>query len=220
MTAAIDGTYSDAFFGTSESKKGYNKRLRAVVQSTMSEFAEQMGREGHAIHIVDSKSARSTSTKGGPQSITRDKYLDSVTIRMRRNRGRELPGLFNPSIIGDLFYEQSRPWEQILRDTQEKLLSAAKTTVNMVLDQAADKVTKDGILRYIIGPNVEPICEKLNQKVEEVLTPHQKGHPLTFNHYFTDNLQKKRQEELRKVTSDKIRAFFNTDPNSATGGWV
>lgn len=219
MTASIDGTYADAFFGTSETKEGYSKRLRAVVQCAMSDFAQRMAREGHAQEIVDSR-ARQSANKGGPQAVMRDKYLESVTIRMRRNRGRELPGLFNPSIIGDLFIEQAKPWGQILSETEERILSAARTAVNMILDAAADSVTKDGIMRYIIRPNMEPTVARLNRKVEEVLKPHTRGHPLTFNHYFTENLQKKRQGELRKLTAEKIRSFFNADPNNPDGGWV
>jgi GTPase SAR1 family protein len=226
MKAAIEGTYTDAFFGTSETKEGYAKRLRAVVQYTMAEFAKKMAQEGHATHIYDDNDDYDPNTeflparKRGVQMVSRDKYLESVATRMRRNRGRELPGLFNPAIIGDLFFEQSKPWESILRQTQQQLIAATKSTINLVLKNAADAVVKDGIMRYIIGPNIEPIIEALNAKIEDVLRPHQRGHPLTFNHYFTENLQKKRQEEIRKATADKIRGFFNADPFSANGGQV
>jgi hypothetical protein len=218
MKSAIDGTYDDGFFGTSESAMGYRKRLRAVVQCTMTDFADQMEREGHAQQIVDSKPVRQLSN-GGPQVLLRDKYLEQVAHQMRRNRGRELPGLFNPAIIGDLFFEQASPWLQIVNETVEKLIVAAQDTVGLVLDQAADAVTKDGVMRYTVRPNMEPIYAALYAKAEEVLLPHRKGHPLTFNHYFTENLQKKRQAETRKVVYEKIRSFFNVDATSGNG-WV
>ncbi|KAK4941259.1 hypothetical protein LTR10_018795 [Elasticomyces elasticus] len=218
MRSAIDGTYDDGFFGTSDSTTGYNKRLRAVVQCTMTEFAEKMEREGHAQQIVDSKPSRQAST-ARPQLLLRDKYLEQVTYQMRRNRGRELPGLFNPSIIGDLFFEQARPWLHIVNEATAKLIDATWRTVELVLDKAADSVTKEGIMRYTIRPNMEPICARLHVKAEEVLMPHRKGHPLTFNHYFTENLQKKRQAENRKFVFEKIRAFLNVDLTSSNT-WV
>ena len=167
LKAAIEGSYTDAFFGTSETKEGSTKRLRAVVQSTMTDFARTMAQEGHAVHIAESKTARTLANKGGPLSVPRDKYLESVTKRMRSNRGRELPGLFNPSIVGDLFFDQAKPWGDILQDTQEGLVTAAKATVNLVLDSAADAMTKDGIMRYIIRPNIEHITENLQKKRQE-----------------------------------------------------
>ena len=221
MKAAVEGTYTDAFFGTSETSEGYTKRLRAVVQCTMADFAQTMAQDGHAVEIVEAQPGRPSTNKNGPRVVNRDEYLESVTNRMRRNRGRELPGLFNPSIIGDLFFDQAKPWENIMLHTQDRLITAAKTTINLVLDATApNKLTKDGVMRYIIRPNMEPIVAKLNAKVEEVLRPHKRGHPLTFNHYFTDNLQKKRQEEIRKATAQKIKTFFNADPFDARGGWV
>ncbi len=221
ITAAIDGNYTDAFFGGSDTKQGYAKRLRAVIQSTLSDFAQTLAREGHALQIVDTVPTRPSLSKNGPQTIARDKYLEGVTIKMRRNRGRELPGLFNPSIVGDLFFEQSKPWERILRETQEKLLSAAKTTVHMVLKHVAvDNATMEGILRHFIRPNMNPIYDKLDMKVVEVIKPHQRGHPLTFNEYFTENLQKKRHEATRKATAEKIKTFFSNDRESVKSGYI
>ncbi|KIW12491.1 hypothetical protein PV08_09768 [Exophiala spinifera] len=207
MRSAVGGSYFDAFFGSSETSEGYNKRLRAVIQYKMAAFAEKMTKEGQDVQIVDEKIAaqfRGSSFK----VISRDKYLEQVTERMRRNRGLELPGLFNPSIVGDLFYEQAKPWSSIVGDTAEELVNSVRTTVDLVLDRSADSVTKEGILRHIILPNMDPICDKLYSKVEEVLRPHVRGHPLTFNHYFTENLQKKRQKQTSASVMAKLRSFF------------
>ncbi|KAK5193532.1 hypothetical protein LTR99_007084 [Exophiala xenobiotica] len=224
LKPAVDGTYVDAFFGSPDTAEGYSKRLRAVVQFTMKEFAEKMSLEGHALQIVDSKPAGQTN-KDGPPVMLRDNYLEQVTLQMRRNHGRELPGLFNPSMVGDLFFDQAKPWPSIVKETAEKLVAAARATINLVLDRSADTVTKDGIMRYIIRPNMEPICDRMNAKVEEILKPHIRGHPLTFNHYFTENLQKKRQEEVRKSMALKMRQFLTVpfggvDPSTSNGGYI
>lgn len=209
---SITGVYTDSFFGSSESKEGYDRRLRAVAQNELLEFAETMRVRGHAQEIVGTDPEEPECERGpsetGPQRISKEKYLTSVGFRMRRNRGCELPGLFNPAIVGDLFFDQARPWKGILQGTEGKLVAAAKTTVSLIVENICDAVTGVGILRYIIRPNMEPVIAELHAKVEEVLKPHTRGHPITFNHYFTENLQKKRQAASRARMAAKMREFF------------
>lgn len=40
VKAAIDGLYSDLFFGVASITEGYRKRLRAVLRNTLTDFAE------------------------------------------------------------------------------------------------------------------------------------------------------------------------------------
>ena len=53
MRNAIRGIYEDDFFGGSETNEGYNKRLRAVVQHSLTSLAGEMRVDGHAQEIVD-----------------------------------------------------------------------------------------------------------------------------------------------------------------------
>ncbi|KIW66260.1 hypothetical protein PV04_08459 [Phialophora macrospora] len=215
MTAAVEGVYVDGFFSDPDTRDGYSKRLRAVVSCAMDRFAEKMRREGHAQQIVSAQHQERQQSQG-PQMVLREDFIDSVRLRMRRNRGRELPGIFNPSIIGDLFFDQSKPWQQIFHDTEKVLNQAARATVNLVLEHVSDSVTRERILRHVVGPNLEPISTALHIKVNEVLRPHTRGHPLTFNHYFTENLQKKRQDQARTAMGEKLLKFFHG--NSAKDG--
>jgi hypothetical protein len=41
---------------------------------------------------------------------------------MRKSRGRELPGTFNPLIIGELFTEQCQSWRDITIGTKDTIL--------------------------------------------------------------------------------------------------
>lgn len=213
MKDAVGGNYSDAFFGNSDSDAGYDKRLRAVAQCMLSDFADQMRRRGHAQKIVE-ESVEPIPISSNPKVISKDEFLDTVLLRMRRSRGCELPGLFNPAIVGDLFFEQSKPWHHILNDTEEKLVSAAKTATATVIEHACDSTTADAVMRHIVRPNMETILLKLHEKVEEVLRPHTRGHPITFNHYFIDNLQKMRHQESRRVMAGKIKQFFSANPDA------
>lgn len=216
IKASIRGIYQDSFFGSSETDDGYVRRLRAVANSTLAELAETMRVKGHAQDIVDTHpSEQSARDDAHPEVILRAKYHESVIARMRRNRGWELPGLFNPSIVSELFFDQSRPWKQILQGTEERMVTAARTTVGLIIEHTCDSVTGNGIMRFIIRPNMESVISKLHDKVEELLIPHTRGHAITFNHYFTDNLQKKRKRGGEEALTNKLERFFGVNPASA-----
>jgi plasmid stabilization system protein ParE len=53
VKAAIDGVYTDGFFAGTKASEAYLRRLRAVVQNTLSNFAEQMRKDGYARIIQD-----------------------------------------------------------------------------------------------------------------------------------------------------------------------
>ena len=102
IKSAVDGIYNDRFFGSAVTEDGYRKRLRAVVQNTLTSFGETMRKEGQARVIIESSYERVLQ----PCEVSRSDYLEEVARLMRRSRGCELPGTFNPLIIGELFVEQ------------------------------------------------------------------------------------------------------------------
>lgn len=214
MQASIDGTYLAAFFGTSDTEEGYSKRLRAVVQNILKDFAQEMRLRGHAVALVDHAPNQEESLNTAPRLTSREDFLKYVEIRLNRNRGRELPGTFNPDIIGDLFFDQAKPWEGIMHYTREQLLNAAETTIELLLNHIVDPTTAEAIQLYLIQPNMKVVSKALAEKADEVLRPHILGRPLTFNHYFIDNIQKKRRDETRKVLANKLVAFFGKDPEA------
>ncbi|KAF3049263.1 hypothetical protein E8E11_009989 [Didymella keratinophila] len=114
--AAVDGTYNNDFFGDIKTNAGYQKRIRAVIQNLNQSFAETMAHEGHhygiANHPMDVP-IQICSPK--VKVVTRTNFLNHIEALMKRSRGCELPGTFNPMIILDLFREQSRLWEDLAR---------------------------------------------------------------------------------------------------------
>jgi GTPase SAR1 family protein len=214
VKAAIDGIYVDSFFGDPMTAPGYSKRLRAVTQNTLLQFADTMDRRGHAKQIVDRIDDES-EPEVVPLRILRSEYIDEVQELMRRTRGCELPGTFNPQIIGELFYDQAKPWTALVMSCKERLLDATKAMLNLVLDDATqDPKTYNGILRHIINPGLEPLRQSLQGKAEEVLKPHQRGHPITYNHYLTDNIQKARADHWGKLVEAELSEFFHIDLSS------
>jgi hypothetical protein len=52
-----------------------------------------------------------------------------------------------------------------------------------------DEATADALLREVINPLMEERYRDMTAKLVEFLTPHQKGHPIMYNHYFTKTIQ-------------------------------
>ncbi|KAI0122418.1 P-loop containing nucleoside triphosphate hydrolase protein [Daldinia grandis] len=167
ITKAKDGLYQDKFFGNAREEVEYQKRLRAVVQNTLTDFARTMRINGHARKIVEKASTND------PTEVLRDDYVLEVKDLMKRTRGCELLGTYSSLIIGELFREQSKPWRSWLERYSNKISQAVEFTVNKTLE-------------YI-----------LDSKMAEILRPHEDGHPITYNHYLTENVQKVRTGHYR-----------------------
>lgn len=211
--AAVDGTYNDPFFGDAKTDAGYQKRIRAVVQNLNQSFAEVMSVGGHSYAIrgpVEGEN-RSTGRRLGVVFITREKYLDRIEELMKRTRGRELPGTFNPMIISDLFLEQSKSWEILARSHIEKVARAVKTFLKHLISHIADASTYNTLFQALIEPALHTIVEDLKAKTTELLAPHQRGHPITYNHYFTETVQNVRRERSRADFTRIIQNFFGVD---------
>ncbi len=212
VKAAVDGVYVHEFFGVAMTPAGFRKRLRAVVQDILLNFAEDMGCEGHSQEITGDDSPQNKTSV--PEKISRSDFLKHVRELMRRSRGCELPGTFNPLIVGDLFYQQSRPWRRLLERYSERILDATKNTLELILLHTADETTSDGLSRAVIDPAMEKYTAQLEKKVNEIIRPHQQGHPITYNHYFTETIQKARQEHAKKDQARQLNAFFKIKPDT------
>ena len=163
---------------------------------------------------VKQKLKAGTFIKQNPPEISRDEYILEVKQLIERTRGCELPGTYNPQIVGELFFAQSKPWQSIVEATMHKLLDAARTMLNLALEYTCDQRTAEGLLHIVINPSMDSVKQLLELKTAELLEPHQRGHPITYDHALTDSIQKARQSEWSAKTESKVRAFFGTSVGS------
>jgi hypothetical protein len=205
VKAAIDGVYTDGFFAGTTAPEAYSRRLRAVVQNTLSDFAEQMRLEGHARIIQDQPVDRDERV------VSRSQYVKEVKVLMKESRGRELPGTFNPLIVTELFSKQCKPWKELVCALSERILDSAYTAVNSVLQHIADEQTARALLQDVVGLSLEGLKVNLATKVKEILEPHLSGHPITYNHYLTTNVQKAQAARHRRELEGRLRSFFKTN---------
>ncbi|KAK8859764.1 dynamin family protein [Apiospora arundinis] len=187
LKAATDGVYTDVFFAGSEETTAHATRLRAIVQNTLYEFAQEMHVKGHARTIQDGK------VGNDPRCISRSDYVNDVKVVMKESRGRELPGTYQPLIVAELFSKQCKPWKGLSMDLCDRILASSLTTVSAAI-------------RHIVDENT---AESIQQEVKEILDPHMLGHPITYNHYLTENVQKAQAARQRRELEDQLKSFFN-----------
>ena len=196
--AAVQGTYTDPFFGDALTDEGAEKRLRAVVQNTLTDFSSDMALRGKSRWIVDDDE----KYEGEVEAISRNDYIKEVEQLMRKSRGRELSGTFNPLIIGDLFVQQCQPWKRLAEGCLDKVVGATHVLINHILDEVTAPETRYSIL-HRINDGMEKVKSSLDQKTSEILAHHYKGHPLTYNKYLTTTVQRL-QEQRRKKNLEKF----------------
>ena len=204
--AAVDGTYSNPFFGSPRDLLDRNKRLRAVVQNLNLDFAKIMRLRGHDREIVETNPPKkyfiSEDSHSAPQVVSRAEFIQEIKSLLKYSRGRELPGMFNPLIVGEIFREQSKKWELLAREHLRDMELLLKSFLELTLSFLTDENTFEMILREIIDPSIDEKFRKAGEKLQELLEPHQKGHPITYNHYFTETIQNMR----RKFLEDDLKA--------------
>ncbi|KAI9658658.1 MAG: hypothetical protein M1821_002218 [Bathelium mastoideum] len=201
IRAAVDGFYSDQFFGSAKTEEGYLKRLRAVVQNALTHFAEEMRLNGQTRIIIEPYTENGRRVHQA--QISRADYIKEVKELMRRSRGCELPGTFNPLIIGELFTEQCQPWEGIAIAAKNFILEAVYQTTQAIIDHVAADETADAILGIING-GIERFQKGLDEKVVELLNPHSNGHPITYNHYLIENVVKAQDDRRHRRLEDAL----------------
>ncbi|KAI1144905.1 P-loop containing nucleoside triphosphate hydrolase protein [Nemania diffusa] len=206
--ASIDGNYTGPFFVTSDNCTQYFRRLRAVVQNTLMDFAKEMRTRGQAKRIVEHDVDDIT---GGLRSISRNQYIEEVKIIMRESRGRELPGSYNPLIVAELFSKQCKPWESLVGSLNRRMLASVFEAISAILRHVADEETAAGITRFIINPSMDTIKANLENRLADILHPHLSGHPITYNHYLTENFQKKQDERRRLDMEHRLTQFFGSE---------
>ncbi|KAK7959186.1 uncharacterized protein PG986_004040 [Apiospora aurea] len=205
MRAAIEGVYTHEFFASFGDNAAHAKRLRAVVQNTLYDFAEQMRTKGHARTIQDDEVGDDSDSR----CVSRADYIDDVKVLMKESRGRELPGTYQPHIVAELFSKQCKPWKGLVMDLSDHILSSSLLTVSEALRYIVDENTAESLLQDIVGPSIEDLKAGLNTKIDEILDPHMSGHPITYNHYLTENVQKVQAMRKRREVEDQLKSFFS-----------
>lgn len=209
---AIHGRYESKYFGDADTDDGYARRIRAVVNNLLDRFSDQIKVQGHKYEIV--QDPLETKPKVSPFRVSKAARLAKVKDLIKRNRGKELATISKEETITALFRDQSSPWVGLTNKYATAIFDAVRLAIFMALEATCDPVTKEGIIKSILKPALEDIKNGFDTAVEITLQQHLHGHPITFNSFFQENIQRLRNEHSIEDLSDKLETYFGKDPRT------
>ncbi|KAK3636443.1 hypothetical protein LTR56_014230 [Elasticomyces elasticus] len=198
--AALDGDYDTAEFVTFFNRS--DKRLRAAINDQTDHFADDMRRHGAQYHIHHGANARRSDCLPLPEgtspnffppyvisrvpswqtyNVPLDQYCTTLSDYIGQMRGRYLPGTVSPKLITAIFRQQSAPWEYIARRYVESCYDHIARFLEQAVVHAAGKYTADKLMERYFYPALDKASDALDSKVNELLWPYQKSHPMTAN---------------------------------------
>ncbi|KAF1949464.1 P-loop containing nucleoside triphosphate hydrolase protein [Byssothecium circinans] len=205
---SLRGIYSDDFFKLDPSNNSIPPaRLRTKIQDLNMAFAVAMYSKGHQYRIIDASpqasvqppySLPSTAINNynelsEPIDIHKSEYLEShIGNQVRLSRPSGLPSLVNPGVIGEVFRQQSKPWEAVARQHLSDVYDAVLAYLYEVLNRTMDTDTLNALMQEHIEPELEKRQQLLNEKLEELLIPFQKQEPITYDASFAFELEQTR----------------------------
>ena len=207
-TQAVEGTYTASwFFGNRKELDRFPRRLRSVVQNRLGDFADEMRRNGQSQYIVDSETEDDDDRepRDSPR-ISRSEYVTEVARALRYRKGRELPGLFNPLVVTDLFVEQCEPWSGMTRRLVEDILEAAHRATQEIVEEITASDVAEGVHK-VVHQGIEELKAELDAQVHELLESVMQN-AITYNPELTDTVQRIEQNRRKLKVQRLIRQTF------------
>ncbi|KAH0266898.1 dynamin GTPase, partial [Aureobasidium melanogenum] len=233
-TAALSGDYHDTdhgFFPHSELSSDQEvNRLRARVHQLNMGFSHTMREDGQKRKVVGQESDMpghrpfglpensssdspddGVSELGGKYTgdesqlrVTRGEMIEWVKETYRKNRGKELPGNTNHVLLSELFHVQSSRWSQLaeihIKDIQVIVGDFMHAGLGYVIQEEGVRWEISQLIHESLDKNARAGRSELERLLED-----EKQQPITYNHYYTDNIQKSRQDFLRNSIEKAMR---------------
>ncbi|KAL8838823.1 MAG: hypothetical protein Q9170_001978 [Blastenia crenularia] len=218
-TSALNGTYheTDSVFFSNHNRGGLSSRLRASVHLLNTEFSNKMRQNGQKRKVVeremDDDSDAEESPTDGQLFVTESEMKSWVKEVYSSSRGKELPGNYNHVLLSELFFVQSSRWHQIAEDHMNTVY---EVTVSFVKKALGHVIQDERILFDLLEITTASLQSNKKQAEEELnrLCHDEEQQPITYNHYYTDNVQKSRQDSTRQM----IREAMNEAKREDWGG--
>jgi len=221
--AAVNGHYEGEYFAHSANhafsveSSSTIRRLRAVIQYKNCEFSDLLRTHGYKYHISEHEEAEtdgkavkidvvpiiSTTEPVPPVHWSKSRAVDWVREVLVRTRGKELPGNFNPLLVGELFWEQSSKWQKMAEHHIEDVADVCSRFLDALL---REKCPKDVYTRLWSSKIEDALQLRFVGSVKEMerITEDIKSYPITYNHYYTDTIKKRRREREEKSLASCI----------------
>ncbi|KAF3098475.1 hypothetical protein TWF102_006036 [Orbilia oligospora] len=141
-----------------------------------------------------------------PKKVSRDQAIDHAIQVMKLSRGRELPGSFNPQVIGQLFREQSEPWRLIALLHLDAIATTCSVFVDMVLDRCTAPDLKKRLWASKVERSLKDAALSAKMELQRILDDKDR-HPITYSYTYAANVQRNRNIRIQQ----RIKEGFKDD---------
>lgn len=198
--AAVNGYYQDSYFHVSPTEtfslqsQNSLRRLRAAIQLANKEFEETVRLKGAKFRIPQdwNKKQIQVNHENKPMMLSEDETFEWVRQALTRSRGKKPLGNYNPLVISELFLEQSTPWIEWSVEQIKRVTVMCSTFVSTLLqNECPEDITK----RWTYTRLSAALITRHARAVYELqaLMKDYHDHPMVYNHYYTDTVQKTRK---------------------------
>jgi len=138
-----------------------------------------------------------------PIHRSKPEAMEWVRKALLRTRGRELPGNFNPLLVGELFWEQSSKWYRVAESHVEDVADVCNRFLDALL---REKCPEDVYTRLWSSKIEDALKLRFDGSAREMerITEDIKSYPITYNHYYTETIKKRRREREEKSLASCI----------------
>lgn len=120
--------------------------------------------------------------------------------------------------MGDLFSRQCKPWQAISQNLVELIHEAAAITFNKLVSEICDQNTKNRLTRGMIQPSLYGLRQKLKDKVGDFLEPHLSVHPISYNDFLVNSVQKTQASRHKRDFDRAALGACTLDTNTVKEG--
>jgi TPR repeat protein len=116
----------------------------------------------------------------------------------RNTRGLKLPGNYKHVFLSELYHEQSSQWPAIAAQHLRRVHNEAASFAQRALGFLANDKRVGAEVLKIVNANLEENFQAAQDELRKICDD-ERGPPLTYNHYYTDTIQKSRQSKWKKI---------------------
>ncbi|KAL2866116.1 putative dynamin GTPase [Aspergillus lucknowensis] len=187
-------------------------RLRAAIHMENEDFAAYMRQHGEKRKVITKEQLETAQAEDGQLLLTDDQMMEWVRKIYHETRGRELPGNHNYSLLTEMFHAQSERWGDISRRHLDAVVSLVSRFIHSALAfTVKDPITRQSLTERIkvsLSINAKEASEELDKLLQD-----ETRHPITYNHYYTDNIQKARLDRSKKNLQVSMEDAIEKDWN-------
>lgn len=130
----------------------------------------------------------------------------------KKTRGRELPGNYNHVLLTELFHCQSKRWKSIALNHLANVFGNVKLFVRDAVEHISLNEHVSTEILHRVGAFLEDSRQQADEELEKLWDDHCQQ-PITYNHYYTDNIQNARRDATRnwikKAMQDASIGVYN-----------